>query len=79
MKLSVVVIVLMLAMAFTHGSLLHNDYVGKALRRYNRHVRDVMADKRDKRKSCQESTECTPPLICRLNVCDQYNSDLGQG
>nr|UMA83275.1 conotoxin precursor Cerm04 [Conus judaeus] len=76
MKLSVVVIVLMLAMAFTHGSLLHNDYVGKALRRYNRHVRDTMADNRDKRTACPPP--CTPPLVCRAGVCDQFNKDTGR-
>nr|UMA82329.1 conotoxin precursor Cerm04 [Conus ebraeus] len=75
MKLSVVVIVLMLAMAFTHGSLLHN--VGKALRRYNRHVRDTMADKRDKRTTCQSSKDCTPPLVCRRGVCDLFDDDMG--
>nr|AMP44689.1 conotoxin [Conus betulinus] len=76
MKLSVMVIVLVLATAFTPGLLLHDDNEGKALRRHVRHVRDTLADERAKRSSC--NPPCIPPKICRLDVCDNYNSDMGR-
>nr|AXL95586.1 conotoxin-like precursor unassigned superfamily 04 [Conus ermineus] len=76
MKLSVMVIVLVLAMAFTPGLLLHDDNEGKALGRYDRHVRDLLTHERTKR-------DCNPPCkaptpYCRGGSCSTFNKDVGR-